>query len=51
MPKWKKDLERDLAKEADKKGLTGDRRRAYIYGTADRIQKQKTGHITHHKGK
>lgn len=47
MPKWKKKLEHELAHEADKKGLTGDRRNAYIYGTADRVQKKKTGKITH----
>jgi hypothetical protein len=27
-----KALEQKLAKEADKKGLTGDRKNAYIYG-------------------
>lgn len=29
MPEW---LEKQLAREADKKGLTGKRKQAYIYG-------------------
>jgi hypothetical protein len=36
MPKAEHDK---LARQADKLGLTGDRRRAYIYGTMDKIAK------------
>ena len=34
-------VERRLAREADRKGLTGDRRKAYIYGTMSRIEQGK----------
>ena len=51
MPKWKKDLEKKLSRTAAKKGLTGDRKRAYVYGTADKVQLKKTGKITHGHGK
>jgi hypothetical protein len=49
MPEWKKKLEKKLEKEAEKKGITGDRKKAYIYGTAGKIEKKKTGKITHHR--
>lgn len=35
-----KALERKLMKEVKKKGLTGDRRDAYIYGTLSKIEKK-----------
>lgn len=38
MPKW---LESVLEKQADKKGLTGDKRAAYIHGTIARFEKRK----------
>lgn len=36
----KKDEEK-LRRQADKKGLKGKRRRAYIYGTLQKIQKRR----------
>ena len=33
-------VERRLASEADKKGLTGDRRGAYVYGTLTKVKKE-----------
>lgn len=38
-----KELHNKLAKQANKAGLTGDRKNAYIYGTMSRIQKRKKG--------
>lgn len=35
--------ERNLKKEARKKGLTGDRYKAYVYGTLDKIKKKQAG--------
>lgn len=32
-----------LEKEANKKGLTGERKNAYIYGTLKKIEKPKKG--------
>jgi hypothetical protein len=43
MPKWKRKLEDKLEREADKKGLTGDRKGAYIYGTANKVEKKRKG--------
>lgn len=34
MPKW---LHREIARSADKKGLTGARRDRYIYGTMNKL--------------
>ena len=34
-------LHRQLVARADELGLTGDRRRAYIYGTMKKIEKKK----------
>jgi hypothetical protein len=36
-----KELHQKLAREASKKGLTGARRNAYIYGTLARIKKRR----------
>ena len=36
-----KKLEAKLERSADKKGLTGDRRNAYVYGTMARIESHK----------
>ena len=36
-----KKVEAALARSADKKGLTGQRRDAYIYGTIAKIKKNK----------
>lgn len=36
----KKEEER-LKKQAEKKGLTGDRKNAYVYGTLNKIEKLK----------
>lgn len=36
-----KKLHRRLARQAAKKGLSGARRRAYIYGTMQRIEKRR----------
>jgi len=36
-----KALHRKLAREASSKGLTGERRNAYIYGTLAKIEKRK----------
>jgi hypothetical protein len=33
-----KEIERRLWKEADKKGLTGRRKQAYVYGTLHKIE-------------
>jgi hypothetical protein len=41
-----KELENKLKSEASKKGLTGERRDAYVYGTMNKIEKGKT-----HSGK
>ena len=38
-----KKLHRQLARKATKKGLTGERRDAYIYGTMAKIEKRKKG--------
>jgi len=38
-----KKLEHELAKEASKKHLTGDRKNAYIYGTLAKIKKAREG--------
>lgn len=43
-----KKLERELEKEADQKGLTGERRDAYIYGTM--IKKTSWKPKKHRKG-
>jgi len=37
-----KKLHRKLAKTARKKGLTGKRKKAYIYGTMSKIKGRKT---------
>ena len=34
-------LHRELAQQASKKGLTGERRNAYVYGTLAKIEKHK----------
>lgn len=34
-------LERKLKREADKKGLSGKRKNAYVYGTMNKIEKDK----------
>lgn len=36
-----KKLEQKLMKEAAKKGLTGERKNAYVYGTMAKIEKAK----------
>jgi hypothetical protein len=36
-----KELENKLKAEASKKGLTGERRDAYVYGTMNKIEKGK----------
>jgi len=36
-----KALHRQLMRGARRLGLTGDRRRAYVYGTLDKIEKQR----------
>lgn len=36
-----KALHRKLARTAAKKGLTGDRAAAYIYGTLNKVEKRK----------
>ena len=36
-----KDLEMKLAREADRKGLTGRRKQAYIYATLQRVEQEK----------
>ena len=38
MPKW---LHDKLARQANKKGLTGDRRGAYVFGTLAQYKKKK----------
>ena len=35
-----KELHRKLAKQARKKGLKGKRRKAYIYGTMNKVKKR-----------
>lgn len=35
------EIEKKLKEEADKLGLTGDRRKAYIYGTLNKIEDNK----------
>lgn len=37
-----KALELKLKREATKKGLSGDRKDAYVYGTLNKIEKAKT---------
>lgn len=39
-----KALHDKLAREARKKGLTGDRKDAYVYGTMAKIEGKKSGH-------
>lgn len=36
-----KKVHRKLSKQAKKKGLTGERKNAYVYGTLDKIEKKK----------
>lgn len=36
-----KKLHNKLKKQADKKGLKGERKNAYIYGTMNKIEKKK----------
>ena len=36
-----KKLHDKLKKEAEKKGLTGDRKKAYIYGPLNKVKKKK----------
>lgn len=38
MPKWLHDM---LARQAAKRGLKGKRKKAYIYGTMNKIEKRK----------
>ena len=38
MPKW---LHKQLSNSARKRGLKGDRYKAYVYGTMDKIEKTK----------
>jgi len=37
-----KALHRKLKKKAEEKGLTGERKNAYIFGTLDKVEKKKT---------
>jgi len=36
-----KKIEEKLKREANKKGLKGDRKNAYVYGTMNKIKKEK----------
>lgn len=42
-----KKLEQDLRRQAEKKGLKGDRKDAYVYGTMRQIEERKAGRSRH----
>jgi hypothetical protein len=44
-----KELHDKLVREARKKGLTGDRAKAYVYGTLQKVEKQRPhGRLARH---